>query len=71
MTHTHTQVINLRYFNPVGAHPSGMMGEDPAGTRTHTRTRTHTHTQTHTHIPTHTHIHINTNAIISTRYYDG
>jgi UDP-glucose 4-epimerase len=21
----------LRYFNPVGAHPSGMMGEDPAG----------------------------------------
>jgi len=25
------KVINLRYFNPVGAHPSGMMGEDPAG----------------------------------------
>lgn len=22
----------LRYFNPVGAHPSGMIGEDPAGT---------------------------------------
>ena len=22
----------LRYFNPVGAHPSGMMGEDPHGT---------------------------------------
>ena len=22
----------LRYFNPVGAHPSGMMGEDPDGT---------------------------------------
>jgi len=22
-------VISLRYFNPVGAHPSGMMGEDP------------------------------------------
>jgi UDP-glucose 4-epimerase len=25
------QVINLRYFNPVGAHPSGKIGEDPAG----------------------------------------
>jgi UDP-glucose 4-epimerase len=24
-------VINLRYFNPVGAHPSGKIGEDPAG----------------------------------------
>ncbi len=23
--------IALRYFNPVGAHPSGMIGEDPAG----------------------------------------
>jgi len=22
-------IISLRYFNPVGAHPSGMMGEDP------------------------------------------
>ena len=22
---------NLRYFNPVGAHPSGLMGEDPRG----------------------------------------
>ena len=22
----------LRYFNPVGAHPSGMIGEDPQGT---------------------------------------
>ena len=21
----------MRYFNPVGAHPSGEMGEDPAG----------------------------------------
>ncbi|MEQ1384027.1 NAD-dependent epimerase/dehydratase family protein, partial [Salmonella enterica] len=21
----------LRYFNPVGAHPSGLMGEDPQG----------------------------------------
>lgn len=25
------QVICLRYFNPVGAHPSGLIGEDPAG----------------------------------------
>lgn len=24
-------VVNLRYFNPVGAHPSGMIGEDPRG----------------------------------------
>lgn len=24
--------INLRYFNPVGAHPSGLIGEDPVGT---------------------------------------
>ncbi len=24
----------LRYFNPVGAHPSGLIGEDPAGTPT-------------------------------------
>ena len=24
--------ISLRYFNPVGAHPSGMIGEDPQGT---------------------------------------
>ena len=23
--------VNLRYFNPVGAHPSGMLGEDPKG----------------------------------------
>ena len=22
----------LRYFNPAGAHPSGIMGEDPQGT---------------------------------------
>ena len=26
------RIINLRYFNPVGAHPSGMIGEDPKGT---------------------------------------
>ncbi|GBP72222.1 UDP-glucose 4-epimerase [Eumeta japonica] len=25
------RVISLRYFNPVGAHPSGRIGEDPAG----------------------------------------
>ncbi len=25
------QVAILRYFNPVGAHPSGLIGEDPAG----------------------------------------
>lgn len=24
-------IMLLRYFNPVGAHPSGLMGEDPAG----------------------------------------
>ncbi len=24
--------ISLRYFNPIGAHPSGMFGEDPIGT---------------------------------------
>ena len=23
--------INLRYFNPIGAHPSGLIGEDPRG----------------------------------------
>ena len=26
------QVVLLRYFNPVGAHPSGRIGEDPKGT---------------------------------------
>ncbi len=25
-------IISLRYFNPVGAHPSGLIGEDPQGT---------------------------------------
>ena len=24
-------VVELRYFNPIGAHPSGLMGEDPKG----------------------------------------
>ena len=28
------RVAVLRYFNPVGAHPSGLIGEDPAGTPT-------------------------------------
>ncbi|MCX8063298.1 MAG: UDP-glucose 4-epimerase GalE [Anaerolineales bacterium] len=27
----HWQVTLLRYFNPVGAHPSGLIGEDPNG----------------------------------------
>lgn len=25
------KIINLRYFNPIGAHPSGTLGEDPKG----------------------------------------
>ena len=25
------RVANLRYFNPIGAHPSGLIGEDPRG----------------------------------------
>ena len=29
---TRWQVANLRYFNPVGAHESGLIGEDPRGT---------------------------------------
>jgi UDP-glucose 4-epimerase len=24
-------IVNLRYFNPIGAHPSGLIGEDPSG----------------------------------------
>ncbi|HET9276899.1 MAG TPA: UDP-glucose 4-epimerase GalE, partial [Flavitalea sp.] len=28
---SHTQCVLLRYFNPVGAHPSGMIGELPIG----------------------------------------
>jgi UDP-glucose 4-epimerase len=36
LTDVHTSdpewnVILLRYFNPIGAHPSGMIGEDPKG----------------------------------------
>jgi UDP-glucose 4-epimerase len=26
------QVVSLRYFNPTGSHPSGLIGEDPKGT---------------------------------------
>jgi UDP-glucose 4-epimerase len=26
------RIVNLRYFNPVGAHESGLIGEDPKGT---------------------------------------
>tara|TARA_Y100001978_G_C23568351_1_gene372836 strand:- start:142 stop:834 length:693 start_codon:yes stop_codon:yes gene_type:complete len=25
------KIISLRYFNPIGAHPSGYLGEDPSG----------------------------------------
>jgi UDP-glucose 4-epimerase len=30
-SNTNVEVILLRYFNPVGAHPSGKIGEDPNG----------------------------------------
>jgi UDP-glucose 4-epimerase len=30
--HDNWHVVLLRYFNPVGAHPSGTIGEDPQGT---------------------------------------
>jgi UDP-glucose 4-epimerase len=29
--HPELQAISLRYFNPIGAHPSGLLGEDPTG----------------------------------------
>jgi UDP-glucose 4-epimerase len=29
--HSPWRVVVLRYFNPVGAHPSGLLGEDPTG----------------------------------------
>jgi len=29
---SHWKICSLRYFNPIGAHPSGMIGEDPTGT---------------------------------------
>jgi UDP-glucose 4-epimerase len=31
ITDTACSMTSLRYFNPVGAHPSGLMGEDPQG----------------------------------------
>jgi UDP-glucose 4-epimerase len=30
-TNTEWNIARLRYFNPVGAHPSGLIGEDPKG----------------------------------------
>jgi UDP-glucose 4-epimerase len=30
-TNKNWQVTSLRYFNPIGAHPSGQIGEDPSG----------------------------------------
>lgn len=29
--HSERSALSLRYFNPVGAHPSGLIGEDPLG----------------------------------------
>ena len=29
VAHPHVKVVCLRYFNPIGAHPSGLIGEDP------------------------------------------
>jgi UDP-glucose 4-epimerase len=29
--HSEFRAISLRYFNPIGAHPSGLLGEDPIG----------------------------------------
>lgn len=29
--HSQMRIVALRYFNPVGAHPSGRIGEDPVG----------------------------------------
>lgn len=29
--HPRLRAISLRYFNPIGAHPSGLLGEDPLG----------------------------------------
>lgn len=31
-SHSPWRIARLRYFNPVGAHPSGQLGEDPQGT---------------------------------------
>lgn len=32
ISHTGFRVVSLRYFNPIGAHPSGLIGELPLGT---------------------------------------
>jgi UDP-glucose 4-epimerase len=32
IAHPNFSVISLRYFNPTGSHPSGLIGEDPKGT---------------------------------------
>lgn len=50
------RVALLRYFNPVGAHPSGTMGEDPQGVRRRRERNapdapTPHHTRTHTPPP--------------------
>lgn len=29
--HPDWKLISLRYFNPVGAHESGLLGDDPSG----------------------------------------
>lgn len=31
LSNPHNQFTALRYFNPIGAHPSGLIGEDPSG----------------------------------------
>ncbi|CNC18849.1 UDP-glucose 4-epimerase [Yersinia intermedia] len=31
LAHPDFSIVSLRYFNPVGAHPSGLIGEDPNG----------------------------------------
>jgi len=28
---SHSSIVRLRYFNPIGAHPSGLIGETPSG----------------------------------------
>jgi UDP-glucose 4-epimerase len=30
-TDSHSSIVRLRYFNPIGAHPSGLIGETPSG----------------------------------------
>lgn len=31
LANSHFRGVSLRYFNPIGAHPSGLIGEDPKG----------------------------------------